>query len=392
MRYFLSTSILVLATLSPLIKALPYYEDTDPQYFVEFECGYDVDNWVIEAGFGTPEQDARLLVDTTSNNTFVAGIMCHSEFCENQSGPLYDSGKSSTSVKLMSEQTFELTNNRSVLGDIYEDTVTIGNIEFTNFKFGKAISVSGFPSDADYAGVYGLNPGPDPTYYASKRKRADHGKGKPSMRGREGKSGSSGSVDTSDPPNVQIPKKRSNTGGGKCALIYDLNYDTLPNPIAWLNLPTNDCSDSPFWKTDIECVKIKNVVDLKFQNTIAEFDTAVKDITAPHEDIAKIHQGLNAEYDNDSDKYVFQCCDANDLEISFTDYTVKIPAGYWTVKIDDNRCFAKIAVSDATDAPTSRWRLGTDFMENFYTILDEDRRQTGLSLLNNRKGISITPK
>ncbi|KAI9359716.1 aspartic peptidase domain-containing protein [Pilaira anomala] len=389
MKYILSTSILALVSLSPLVKALPgtySYNNDDSSvsqppdiHLVEFECGYDVKDWVIDAGFGTPEQEARLLIDTNSDKTFVAGVMCHSEFCENQSEPLYHAGKSSTSVKLKSKKTLEFANNRTVFGDIYNDTVTIGNDKFYDFTFGKAISVSGFPSNADYAGVYGLNPGPDPTYYASKQKRADHGKSKVSSRGRS-KSGSSGGF------------KRSNTEEEKCALIYNLDYDTLPNPIAWLNLPTNDFGVSPFWKTDLKCVKIKGVADFKFKNTIAGFDTAVKDITAPHEDIAKIHQGLNAEYDNDVGRYVFECCDANDLEISFTEYTVKIPKSYWIKKVDDKRCYAKIAVSDATEAPTNRWRLGTDFIENFYTLYDKERRQIGLSLLENSEGISITSK
>lgn len=44
MRNFLSTSILALATLSPLIKALPFYESSNFEGIVEFECGYAVEN------------------------------------------------------------------------------------------------------------------------------------------------------------------------------------------------------------------------------------------------------------------------------------------------------------------------------------------------------------
>lgn len=176
------------------------------------------------------------------------------------------------------------------------------------------------------------------------------------------------------------PEKRNNNHK-VCSLFFGID-DSLVYKIGWLSLPTCEYGKSPFWKTDLECVKINGVVDLKFTNTLAEFDTTVKDIHIPHGDLEKIHQGLKATYNNHVKKYVFKCCDARDLEISFKDHKVTLPVEDWTIKVDrlGDHCSAKFAVSNTTEIPVSRWRLGTDFMENFYVIFSKTKSQTGLGL------------
>lgn len=168
-----------------------------------------------------------------------------------------------------------------------------------------------------------------------------------------------------------------------CSLIFGIETSFISGEIAWLDLPTCEYGNSPFWKTDLTCVTIGNVVDLKFKNTVAEFDTTVENIEVPHEDLKKIHQGLHATYNEVKKKYVFKCCEAEDLKISFEKYTVSIPSNSWTASEDSigELCSARISASNTTVVPTNRWRLGTNFMLNFYSIFSISRKQTGLALL-----------
>ncbi|KAG2204968.1 hypothetical protein INT47_002592 [Mucor saturninus] len=367
MKSVISDSVLFLVALLPLTKASPthwsrgytepIYNDSIPS--VVFNCGYDVPNWVINVGFGTPNQPARLLIDSTFDNTFVAGVMCHSEFCEDQKGPLYNAGKSSTSIRQHQRKTFDLGDGEVVTGDIYKDNFNFGDFTYDNFIFGKAFDVQGFPSSSDFAGVFGLSL-PDTTNNKNKKRSIS----RPFANSRSQKPGT---------------RKRSSSYD-QCSFSAGIDYSLISGEIFWLNLPTCEYGNSPFYKTDLTCVTIDGVLDLKFKDTVAEFDTTVKNIEVPHNDLQKIHQGLHASFDSSINDYAFKCCDAKDLEISFAEYTVSIPASSWTRELDNTGelCVAKISESKTTIAPVNRWRLGTDFMLNLYTIFDTE--QTGIAL------------
>ncbi|KAI9254938.1 aspartic peptidase domain-containing protein [Helicostylum pulchrum] len=400
MKYILSAAILALSSISPVVNALPgAYSPSDTTGYpetpdfpsipsVNFPCGYEEKNWVIKSGFGNPEQSANLLIDTTFGSIFVAGVMCHSEFCEDQSSPLYNSGKSSTSVNLHQKKTFNLGSERIVKADMYTDDITAGSIKLHNQIFGKAFSVEGFPSHPNYAGVFGLNPVTDSSNstaeygYSNMLGKRIEGDTDPAVFGRNV---------TLKGRKPKKPEKRTDDTSEVCTFSRGIDYN-LVYKIGWLSFPTCEYGKSPFWKTDLECVKINGVVDLKFTKTIAEFDTTVKDIHVPHGDLEKIHQGLKATYNDQVKKYVFKCCYAKDLEISFKDHKVTLPAEAWTIKVDrlEDHCAAKFAVSNTTAIPKSRWRLGTDFMENFYTIFDQQRAQTGLGLYHGQSSSYLT--
>lgn len=178
-------------------------------------------------------------------------------------------------------------------------------------------------------------------------------------------------------------RRRRDSNINQCALTYGIDTSLMSGEIAWLNFPTCKYGTSPFWKTDLTCVTIGDAVDLKFKDTVAEFDTTVKNIEVPHEDIKKIHQGLHATYDASKKDYTFKCCDAKDLKISFAEYTVSIPPSSWTHKLDNigELCSARISISNTTIEPVNRWRLGTSFITNFFTVFDSEKKQTGLALL-----------
>jgi hypothetical protein len=181
-----------------------------------------------------------------------------------------------------------------------------------------------------------------------------------------------------------------------CDLNFGVDYSAISGDIAWLDVPTCDYGTSPFWKTPLTCAKIDGVVDFKFTNTLASFDTSVKNIQVPLDDLQKIYDGLNATKCADgTNEYQFKCCNAKDLTLSFEKYDVTIPVEAWTAQKDSSGeyCTAKISESESTDAPTNRWHLGTTFSINFYTIYSPSRAQTGLALsVGGSKGVQISSK
>jgi hypothetical protein len=183
--------------------------------------------------------------------------------------------------------------------------------------------------------------------------------------------------------------------GKLCELSIGIDKNAFSGDIAWLDLPTCDYGESPFWKTELSCIKIDGVVDFKFDKTLASFETSVKFIEAPHDDIAQIHAGLGATYNEESKQYEFECCNAKDLQISFKKFDVTIPVSAWTTPTEDDGkiCTAKIAVSTSDTEPRNKWQLGTSFIENFYTVFSYDRLKTGLALpVNGVEGVKITAK
>lgn len=166
-----------------------------------------------------------------------------------------------------------------------------------------------------------------------------------------------------------------------CELDFGVDHNKISGDIAWLDIPTCDYGKSPFWKTPLTCAKFGDAVDLKFENTLASFDSGVKNIEVPRDDLLKIYEGLNATKCDD-DSYEFKCCNAPDLTLSFEKYDVVIPSDIWTTQKDSSGelCTAKISESTSTDEPTNRWHLGTSFTINFYTIFSPSRAQTGLGL------------
>lgn len=190
-------------------------------------------------------------------------------------------------------------------------------------------------------------------------------------------------------------KRKRSYGEKTCELGFGINRQAFTGDIAWLDIPTCDYGASPFWKAKLDCVKIDGVVDFKLDKTVASFDSSVKFIEAPHDQVTKIHEGLGATYNANSQKYEFDCCNAKDLTFSFKKYDITIPSNVWTTPSDSSgkTCTAKIEVSKSTVEPITKWQLGTSFLENFYSVYSYDRVQTGLALLvDGEEGLKITTK
>ncbi|KAI7892268.1 aspartic peptidase domain-containing protein [Mucor mucedo] len=398
MRSIASSSVLILAALLPLAKASPahfkraYAEPgrITSSNMIPFDCNESIPNWVVPVELGTPGQSVNLLLDTTFDNTFVAGVMCHSEFCENQSDPLYNAGQSSTSVNLHQRRTFDLGDGEIVTGDIYKDTIDFGSVIYENATFGKAFDVQGFPPMANFAGVLGLASSVNQTTSTLNKRQEKL----PTYNNDRATEGDNPGQRRQSNHNDDAFRKRS-AGSGTCGFSLDFDTDSVSQEIFWLEYPTCEYGNSPFWKTDLTCVTIDDAVDLKFKNTIAEFDTTVQNIEMPQKDFQKIHEGLKATYHKSVDRWLFKCCDAKNLKISFSKYAVTIPAISWTIieGEDEELCSAIFSISRTDITPVNRWRLGTRFITNFITISSPTRKQTGIALIDTvEEGLVITHK
>lgn len=166
---------------------------------------------------------------------------------------------------------------------------------------------------------------------------------------------------------------------------FGVDYSAISGEIAWLDLPTCDFGATPFWKTELEGAKFGDSFEFKFNGVLAAFDTAAKNIEVPASDLKKIHEGLDATCTGDKPpKYTFKCKNAKDLTFSFKKYDITIPVDTWTSQEDDDSelCTARISEAEPDiEEPPNEWRLGTTFIEEFYTIYSVERAQTGIALL-----------
>ncbi|KAI8642812.1 aspartic peptidase domain-containing protein [Parasitella parasitica] len=387
----LSNSVLIVSSIVAMVKASPYYGSVygEPKLpSVSFPCGDDIPNWVANIGIGTPRQTMPLLLDTSSSATWVAGVQCPSNFCTTRQCSLFDAGKSSTITNYYVEETFRYEEG-SVDTTLYSDNLYVDNFEFEDFEFGKAFEVHGFNKYSTYAGILGL--GDDSEFEFVKR--ADEPEGRKSRK------------KSNHGENSKIAERASLRGGSdrvaknergvsderQCRFTIGLD-ESIQGDIAWLDFPTCDYGPSPYWKAKLKCVEIGDLITLGFDKTVALFDTSVQNIQVPHKDIAIIHQGLAAQYNQQSNQYEFPCCNAKELKFSFEKYDVTLPVKAWTRQVGEDTCTDIFEVREPSQfEDNNTWRLGTKFMINFVTILDREERRTGLALIadNANDGLKI---
>ncbi|KAF9258570.1 acid protease, partial [Marasmius fiardii PR-910] len=93
---------------------------------------------------GTPPQTFLMSLDTGSSDIFLPGINCTSFDCNGHK--LYNPSASSTAVDM--NKTFTISRDGDVTGEIYTDTVTIGDATVTGQAIGYATE---YPFDYAYA-------------------------------------------------------------------------------------------------------------------------------------------------------------------------------------------------------------------------------------------------
>ncbi|CEP10177.1 hypothetical protein [Parasitella parasitica] len=387
----LSNSVLIVSSFVAIAKAYPYYDDNvygapSSLSSVSFPCGDDIPNWVVNIDIGTPKQTMPLLLDTSSSATWVAGTQCPSNFCTTRQCSLFDAEKSSTIRNLHMDETYKYEEG-SVDVDLYNDNIYVGNYKFEDFEFGKAFRVNGFNDYSTFAGILGLGDESEFEFV----KRADENKRR--------KKTNTGSI-IAEPQSLTGSGKKSGQKsrgfGDERQCRFTIGFDeSIEGNIAWLDFPTCDYGESPYWKARLTCVEIEGLITLGLEKTVALFDTSVQNIQIPHRDIAVIHQVLGAQYNENSKQYEFPCCNAKELKFSFEKYDVTLPVDIWTRQVGEDTCTDIFEVRKHSPfEDDNTWKLGTKFMINFVTILDSEESRTGLALIagNSDAGVKIIAK
>lgn len=183
-------------------------------------------------------------------------------------------------------------------------------------------------------------------------------------------------------------QKRSNVADAE--FIFGVDHDVYKGDIAYLKLPTCDYGDSPYWKSELNCVKLGDF-DLKLaKKSLASFSTGSSFILAPTKQADLLHASIEGHYDEDEDYYRLECCDKIDklptLKFDFNGYRVSIPPHLYVEKDSDDECHTLIGRNYDSH---KNWVLGGAFLNNFYHIYDLENKQIGLALPKGETTVQI---
>jgi hypothetical protein len=176
-------------------------------------------------------------------------------------------------------------------------------------------------------------------------------------------------------------QKRNNDKSDAEFIFGGVDHNVYRGDIAYLKLPTCDYGDSPFWKTEVKCVKLGDKIDIKLApKTLASLSTGSNFILAPTKQADLLHAAIDATYDNG--QYNFKCCE-DDIEklptfkIDFNGYRVSLPPKLYVKRDSDKSCHTLIGRNGKSDKD---WVLGGSFLNNFYHIYDASNNQIGLAI------------
>lgn len=177
-------------------------------------------------------------------------------------------------------------------------------------------------------------------------------------------------------------QKRNNGGGDAQFIFGGVDHNVYKGSVAYLKLPTCDYGDSPFWKSEIKCVKLGDKMDIKLAHkSLASFSTGSKEILAPTKQADLLHAAIDGTYDSAKGVYTLKCCDDLDdlptLKIDFNGYRVSLPPKLYAVKDSKKTCHTLINRNTYDD---KNWVLGGAFLNNFYHIYDASNNQIGLAI------------
>ncbi|KAI8984447.1 aspartic peptidase domain-containing protein [Mycotypha africana] len=384
---------------------------------LEKRCSLKRESITIENGLpiakikiGTPPQTFSVVFDTSNSLTWVPSTECRSKECRQQQH-LYNSNSSSTAVNLHKPKV-SIKYDEGVCLDarLYTDTVSVAGLAVPNQVFGSAYAVHGLAGET-YLGSLGLggfNPDGSTKYLTSssattlsKRYVPNGGFAQNGFQQAYGQSSGQFGMYTNYNSGT-FYQKRSNTGGDGEFIFGGIDHDVYKGDVAYLKLPTCEEGGSPFWKTELSCVKLTGGkgeddddkrFDLKLApKTLSTFSTGVHSILAPTKQADMLHAALgDAHYDEDKGVYQLSCCDKIDqlptLAFDFKDgYRVSLPPSLYVKKVDEKTCHTLIGRNLGTaldDHNTEDWILGGAFLNNFYHIYDLSNMQVGLAIPKN---------
>ncbi|CEG72938.1 hypothetical protein RMATCC62417_08411 [Rhizopus microsporus] len=351
-----------------------------------------------EVKVGSPPQPFRVLFDTSNSLTWVPSTDCHTPICRKNSNKLYSPNTSSTAVNLHQKESIKFDEGVCIDVRLYRDTVSVAGLEVPNQLFGAAYSVKGL--DEDHFGFLGLGNYADggsvrlsssnSSSSLTKRQSGGNGAFAPNafQLGAQQGSAQFGFYTTS--PSSGFYQKRNNDGHNGEFIIGGIDHNVYKGGIAYFKLPTCDYGDSPYWKTELKCVKLGNKIDVKLApKTLASFSTGTSHMLAPSHQADLLHAALDAHYDEDEDVYKIDCCEDlskfPDLKFDFNGYRITLPPKAYLKKDNDKQCHSLIG----RNTDDKNWILGGYFSQWFYQVYDASNSQIGLALTKGESDVKI---
>jgi hypothetical protein len=187
-------------------------------------------------------------------------------------------------------------------------------------------------------------------------------------------------------------QKRSNDDQSDGEFIFGgVDHNVYKGKVAYFQIPTCDYGATPYWKTEIKCVKFGNKIDVKLApKSLASFSTASSFILAPKKQADLLHAAIDAHYDEDEDVYKLECCDKidelPDFKVDFNGHRITLPPKLY-IKKDGETCTSLIRRNPDEERD---WVMGGAFLNNFYHIYDLSNKQTGLAIPKNGCDAKIT--
>ncbi|CEI87350.1 hypothetical protein RMCBS344292_01767 [Rhizopus microsporus] len=277
------------------------------------------------------------------------------------------------------------------------DTVSVAGLEVPNQLFGAAYSVKGL--DEDHFGFLGLGNYADGgnvrlsssnSSSLTKRQSGGNGAFAPNafQLGAQQGSAQFGFYTTSSSSGFY--QKRNNDEHNGEFIIGGIDHNVYKGGIAYFKLPTCDYGDSPYWKTELKCVKLGNKIDVKLApKTLASFSTGTSRMLAPSHQADLLHAALDAHYDEDEDVYKIDCCEDlskfPDLKFDFNGYRITLPPKAYLKKDNDKQCHSLIG----RNTDDKNWILGGYFSQWFYQVYDASNSQIGLALTKGESDVKI---
>lgn len=177
-------------------------------------------------------------------------------------------------------------------------------------------------------------------------------------------------------------QKRGNDKYDAQFIFGGIDHNVYKGDVAYLKLPTCDYGDSPFWKTEIKCVKLGDKIDIKLApKSLASLSTGSNFILAPTKQADLLHAAIDATYSEQDQRYNLKCCDDIDalptFKIDFNGYRISIPPKLYVVQDTKKTCHTLINRNANED---KNWVLGGAFLNNFYHIYDTSNLQVGLAI------------
>ncbi|KAI8052627.1 aspartic peptidase domain-containing protein [Thamnidium elegans] len=363
---------------------------------LEKRCALKREPMTIEDGLlvakikvGTPSQTFSVVFDTSNSLTWVPSTECHTPECRQQSH-LYNANASTTSVNLHQKKV-SIKYDEGVCLDarLYRDTISVAGLSVSNQLFGSAYSVKGLGGQ-NYLGSLGLggfNSDGTTNYLTSNSsattKRQFVSNGGYAQNGFQMAYGTGsqqfGMVTTNQNGFYQ---KRDNDKSDAEFIFGGVDHNVYKGDLAYLKLPTCDYGNSPFWKTEIKCVKFTDKIDIKLApKSLASLSTGSNFISAPTKQADLLHASIDATYDEQDSTYKFKCCDDLDtlptFKIDFKGYRVSLPPKAYVIQDSKDVCHTLINRNTADD---KNWVLGGAFLNNFYHIYDSSNLQIGLAI------------